>query len=199
MDLGTYLKEAETQLPGLKFQSGGGEDLLKASDGTTRFRYHKAIVFKDGVLSLRAVTGRKAPSGTVTASVYVPITPELLDTLAPELGPIQFDVIRPNGSRSTQGVSVVINRQDIREQEISTAQRPIPRAVNPFDKLITGIVTLDVLDEDNPSADQAPSRVVATFATLPSLLNRRLFSPLGELGNVAATALLVVSTNLSAD
>ena len=64
--------------------------------------------------------------------------------------------------------------------------------MNPFDKLITGIVFLDVLDEDRNPEDQSPSHVIASFSTRPSLLNRRLFSPLGELGSVAATALLVV-------
>ena len=33
-------------------------------------------------------------------------------------------------------------------QQIGTRGRPVPKAVNPFDKLITGIVGLDVLDLD---------------------------------------------------
>jgi sigma-B regulation protein RsbU (phosphoserine phosphatase) len=35
-------------------------------------------------------------------------------------------------------------------------------------------------------------RVFASFSTRPSLLNRKLFSPLGDLGGAAATALLVI-------
>jgi phosphoserine phosphatase RsbU/P len=51
-----------------------------------------------------------------------------------------------------------------------------------------------VSDQERSPVEQSPSRVVASFSTRPSLLNRRLFSPLGQLGGVAATALLVVGT-----
>ena len=54
------------------------------------------------------------------------------------------------------------------------------------------IVGLDVLDLDQKPGQNDPVRVVVYFSTRPSLLNRRLFSPLGDLGSAAATALLVV-------
>ena len=102
-------------------------------------------------------------------------------------------MLRPRKSGSSQEVSVVINRQGYtRVQQIATKQRTVPRAANPFDKLITGIVALDVLDEDREPEGANPPRVFASFSTRPSLLNRNLFSPLGELGSAAATALLVV-------
>jgi HAMP domain-containing protein len=89
--------------------------------------------------------------------------------------------------------AVVFNRRAYsRVQRIATLNRPIPPAVNPFDKLITGLVSLEILDPDSQAADAEPSRLFASFSTRPSLLNRRLFSPLGQLGGVAATALLVV-------
>jgi len=46
-------------------------------------------------LTMRAVVARAVPSGRLVVSASVPITPELIDTLAPELGPIQLDVRRP--------------------------------------------------------------------------------------------------------
>jgi sigma-B regulation protein RsbU (phosphoserine phosphatase) len=77
--------------------------------------------------------------------------------------------------------------------QIATPDRPVPRAANFFDKLITGIVGLDVLDVDQKLGPPGgPARVFASFSTRPSLLNKRLFSPLGDLGGAAATALLVV-------
>ena len=191
-DVGTYLKNAMTELPGLKIETGKGEDLLRGSDGTTKNEY-RGMVFSDGGLSLRAAVARQTPSGRLVVSASVPVTPELIDTLAAELGPIQFDVLRPKNNNSNSEDSVVFNRQGYtRLQEIATQQRSVPTAVNPFDKLITGIVILDVLDQDRKPEDQSPSRVIASFSTRPSLLNRRLFSPLGQLGGVAATALLVV-------
>ncbi len=191
-DVGTYLKNAMTELPGLKIETGKGEELLRGSDGTLKNEY-KGMVFNDGVLSLRAAVARQIPTGRLVVSASVPVTPELIETLATELGPIQIEVLRPRDNRTSQPVSVVIDRQGYTPvQQIATEHRQVPPAVNPFDKLITGIVILDVLDEDRTSSGQSPSRVIASFSTRPSLLNRRLFSPLGELGGVAATALLVV-------
>ncbi len=190
--VGTYLKNAMTELPGLKIETGTGDDLLRESDGSVRNRY-RGIVYRGGVLSLRGVVARQTSSGRIVVSAIVPVTPELIESLAPELGPIQFDVLRPEKIGLAQKVSVVINRRVYdRVQEIATIQRAVPRAVNPFDKLIKGIVGLDVLDQD-PSPEQvAPTRLLASFSTRPSLLNKRLFSPLGQLGGFAATALLVV-------
>ena len=154
-DMGTYLKNAMSELPGLKIETGKGQELLRGSDGTTKNEY-KGLVFSDGVLSLRAIVARQIPSGRLVVSASVPVTPELIESLAPELGPIQFDVLRPTSNSLTKEVSVVFNRRGYtRVQQIATRQRAIPRAVNPFDKLITGIVILDVLDQDRkPEQDQ---------------------------------------------
>jgi sigma-B regulation protein RsbU (phosphoserine phosphatase) len=191
-DTPTYLKAAMTELPGLKIETGKGENLLRGADGSTQKSF-SGLVLKGDVLNLRAVVVRATPSGPLVVSASVPVTPEFIETLVPELGPIQFDVLRAKRSGTAQEVSVVINRQAYsRVQQIATRQRSVPPAVNPFDKLITGIVGLDMLDPDGRLANVEPSRLFASFSTRPSLLNRRLFSPLGELGGLAATALLVV-------
>jgi sigma-B regulation protein RsbU (phosphoserine phosphatase) len=191
-DQPTYLKAAMTELPGLKIETGKGENLLRDA-GVSAQKNFSGLVLRRDVLNLRAVVVRTTPSGPLFVSASVPVTPEFIETLAPEVGPIQVDVLRPKGGSTTQEVSVVINRQAYsRVQRIATRQRSIPTAVNPFDKLITGIVVLDMLDPERPSADTEPSRLFASFSTRPSLLNRRLFSPLGELGGAAATALLVI-------
>src|SRR5712692_7296336 len=186
-DAPTYLKAAMTELPGLKVETGRGEGLLRGPDGSVQKGF-SGLVLNGDELTLRAV-----PSGRLVVSASVPVTPELIETLAPELGPIRFDIMRPDQSIATQEVSVVINRQAYsRVARIPTRQRAVPPAANPFDKLITGIVSLDVLDQDRSSPTAEPSRLFASFSTRPSLLNRKLFSPLGELGGAAATALLVI-------
>src|ERR1019366_6341409 len=96
------------------------------------------------------------------------------------------------GNRGPELPIVISTRRYAREQEIETRGRSVPKAVNPFDKLITGIVGIEVLDLDQKQGVTEPARVIATCSTRPSLLNRRLFSPLGDLGSAAATALLVV-------
>jgi|HubBroStandDraft_6_1064221.scaffolds.fasta_scaffold24136_2 sigma-B regulation protein RsbU (phosphoserine phosphatase) len=187
-----YIKNAMTELPGLKVETGTGEELLHANglSGRNRFR---GLVYSDGQLALRGVVARQTPSERILVSVIVPITPELIDTLAPELGPIQFNVLRPESGNKKTEIPIVISTQPYASvRQIGTLARPVPRAVNLFDKLITGIVGLDVLDLDQQQGTAGPARVFASFSTRPSLLNRRLFSPLGDLGGAAATALLVV-------
>jgi sigma-B regulation protein RsbU (phosphoserine phosphatase) len=190
-DQPTYLRAAMEELPGLKIDTGRGQNLLRGPDGST-LKNFSGLVLRRDVLTLRAVVVRTTPSGPLTVSASVPVTPEFVETLVPELGPIEFDVLRPTKGNLPEGL-VVINRQGYsRVQQIATRKRSIPPAVNPFDKLITGLVSLEMLDPDSQPSDAEPSRLFASFSTRPSLLNRRLFSPLGELGGIAATALLVV-------
>src|SRR5579863_5731902 len=192
VDPATYIKNAMTELPGLKIETGKGEELLGKGDEPTRNRF-RGLVFSEGQLSLRAAVARLTPSGRILVSVTVPVTPELIETLAPELGPLQFTVLRPESGDTGAEIPVVINTQLFgTAEQIGTRGRPVPKAVNPFDKLITGIVDLDVLDLDQKPGERGSARVFVSFSTRPSLLNKRLFSPLGDLGGAAATALLVI-------
>jgi sigma-B regulation protein RsbU (phosphoserine phosphatase) len=192
VDPATYIKNAMAELPGLRIETGKGEELLHAK-GAYRGNRFRGLVFSDGQLALRAVVARPTPSGRIVVSVIVPVTPELIDTLAPELGPIQFNVLHPASGDIKSEIPIVINTQRFESvQQIGTLDRPVPKAVNPFDKLITGIVGLNVVDADQKPGQTGSVRVFASFITRPSLLNQRLFSPLGDLGGAAATALLVV-------
>ena len=192
VDPATYIKNAMTELPGLRVETGKGEELLHTKDPYARDRF-RGLVFSDGQLALRAAVARPTPAGRILVSVIVPITPDLIDTLAPELGPVQFNVLRPESGNVKSEIPIVIGTQQYASvEQIGTLDRPVPKAVNPFDKLITGIVGLEVLDLDQKEGQTGSARVFASFSTRPSLLNRRLFSPLGDLGGAAATALLVV-------
>jgi sigma-B regulation protein RsbU (phosphoserine phosphatase) len=192
VDPETYIRNAMTELPGLKIETGAGEELLKSNGvyGGNRFR---GLVFSGGQLALRAVAARPSPAGRIVVAATVPVTSELIGTLAPELGPIQFNVLRPESENIQCAIPIVINAVAYCSvEQIGTQGRTVPKAANPFDKLITGIVDLDVLDLDQKPGQSGRARVIASFSTRPSLLNKRLFSPLGELGGAAATALLVV-------
>jgi sigma-B regulation protein RsbU (phosphoserine phosphatase) len=192
VDPQTYIKNAMTELPGLKVETGVGEELLQHSGASPRNRY-RGLVFSNGQLALRSVVVRPTPAGRIVVSVIVPVTPELIDTLAPELGPIEFNVWRQQAAGAKSQAPIVPTTDRVQSlQRVGTLDRPIPKATNPFDKLITGIVDLDVLDLDQKAGGTASAQVIASFSTRPTLLNRRLFSPLGDLGGAAATALLVV-------
>jgi phosphoserine phosphatase RsbU/P len=195
VDPKTYIRNAMTELPGLKIETGVGEELLKASAAPYERNRFRGLVFSGGQLALRAAVARPTPAGRVLVSATVPITPELIDTLAPELGPIQFNVLRAEAANGAPAqFPILIDAQHYAAvDQIGTLDRSVPKAANLFDKLITGIVDLEVLDLDQKSGQSGgAARVFASFSTRPSLLNKRLFSPLGDLGGAAATALLVI-------
>ena len=78
-----------------------------------------------GNLALRAVVARPTPTGRIVVSVMVPVTPELIDTLAPELGPIQFNVLRSeNGNAKSVVPNVIDTQQFVSVQQIGTTRAP---------------------------------------------------------------------------
>jgi phosphoserine phosphatase RsbU/P len=185
------VEEAKAELPGLQIQIRTGEKLLEKSTPALRPDFRGAVL-TGKTLTLRAVEWRAAFGGRLLVIATVPVTPELLGTLSPELGPIQFEVVRPTSGLSGSRDIVNINGQNFALVErVATRDRPQPPAANLFDKRISGMTTLKILD----MSGEGPGReavLYASFVTRPSLLNRRLFSPLGSLGSVAVTLLMIV-------
>jgi sigma-B regulation protein RsbU (phosphoserine phosphatase) len=187
----SLVNAALEEMPGLKIELGKGEELLRGADGPQR--HFEGIVLSGDSITMWAVEARRPASGRLLVSASAPITPELLESLAPELGPIQVTVLPPAGPEAGGGVAVVIGKNGIeRLRQIATRNRPVPPAANLFDKLITGPTSLEVMDVDQNPPEMVSNRVLASFTTRPSLLNRKLFSPLGNIGSVAATSLLIL-------
>ena len=187
----SLVNAALAEMPGLKIELGKGEDLLGGAGGPQR--HFDGIVLSGDSLTMWAVEARRPASGRLLVSASAPVTPELLESLAPELGPIQVTVLPPAGPEAGGGAAVVIGKNGIeRLRQIATRNRSVPPAANLFDKLITGPTSLEVMDVDRNSPEMVSNRVLASFTTRPSLLNRKLFSPLGNIGSVAATALLIL-------
>ena len=103
-----------TELPGLKSRNRHREKNCSRSHGVLERSRFRGLVFSDGQLALRGVVARPTPTGRILVSVVVPITPELIDTLAPELGPIQFNVLRPESGNTKSEIPIVIGTQRVR-------------------------------------------------------------------------------------
>ncbi len=190
VDSETYLKNALAALPGLRIEMDTGEDVLARKKGPLPNRF-RGLVYRHGELALWAVVNRQSPTGRILLSAIVPVSQDFLDSMSSEFGPIRVSVLRPRKEEPESDIPIIIGRQEFASIEQIAARAPnVPPGANPFDKLITGIVGLDVLDMDGP--DGSKLSVIASFSTRPSILNRRLFSPLGNLGGAAATALLII-------
>ena len=194
VDPATYIKNAMSELPGLKIETGKGEELLRANGPLWREPLPRACSKR------RAVgvegRGRAADShgthfGFRDGSRYAGVHRHAGAGIRAD--PVQHRLRSRRSTTKTPKSTIVMNAQRfVPQEQIGTTRPPVPKAANPFDKLITGIVGLEVLDLDRQKQKEAPSQVFASFSTRPSLLNRRLFSPLGDLGGAAATALLMV-------
>ena len=183
------LEAAKADLPGLQVEFGVGGDLLERthSSEATGFR---GIVFSNHTLTLRAVVVREAAGGKTMVSVSAPITPEFVETLDPELGTIHFLVMRPVGGDAVPGEIVMLDGEKAVLAARIAVDRPDPSPANFFDKRINGITDLKLVDMDAAPGHEAQLR--ASFVTLPSLLNRRLFGPFGQSGSTAVTLLFMV-------
>ena len=98
-DVTTYLKNAMTELPGLKIETGiENESLDQLRSAENDELLEDSIEGSSSAMACsvceRSRPGKLHRDGLVVSAI-VPVTPELIETLAPELGPIQFDVLRP--------------------------------------------------------------------------------------------------------
>lgn len=194
------LAEARPDLPGLRFDFGDGGEILRRRGGQ-RFA---GIVQQDGQLWIRAVVEqavapdstalkRRAPMGAsrMVVSASVPITLELVETLAPELGFIRLIVTRRARPGDEAGVILRVgDRQFVSQRQIFTRRRTLASAANALDYEVKGVSKLDALDLRAGQTEDAFLPVFADFSARPSQLNRRLFTSLGELGDLPFKVLI---------
>lgn len=124
--------------------------------------------------------------------VRVPVTSALLQTLAPDLGPVQLTIFRPPTPSDKSAYIFNINDQDlIRVGQIATS-RPLQPKHAWYDIVISGSSTLDALlfEKDQPTSVTVP--VVAGFSMRPWQLNHRLFASLGAFGDPLVITLVLI-------
>jgi sigma-B regulation protein RsbU (phosphoserine phosphatase) len=182
----------EPDLPGLRIEMNTEQEMLSRQSGPRKNRF-AGIVQSGDKLLLMAVSSRRAPAGPVVISATVPVTPELVERLAPFLGPIQFVVTGPADEGSAQGsVFRIGNRRFRTVGRIGTRKRTLQAAANWLDIKVEGVSKLEAVTL-RPGPKEDPSHpVFAFFSARPSQLNGRLFSSLGELGGLYFQVLIAV-------
>jgi phosphoserine phosphatase RsbU/P len=182
---------ASEDLPGLHVELGTGQEFL-GGPTVPAGSHFAGLVQAEGQLWLRAFTMRSTPAGPIVVSASLPVSPELMDSLVPEVGPIQVAITRlatPEDPRST--VFGIGERQFVRVGQVATRGRALPPPANSFDYEVSGVSKLEATLADAPGKT-ATVPVFAFFSTRPSRLNRRLFSSLGEIGGATVTVLIAI-------
>jgi phosphoserine phosphatase RsbU/P len=147
----------------------------------------------EGKLWFASSEKRTVGATPVSVVVAAPLTPEVLDGLKSELGPVQMVLFRPVSGQPKTGLSYKSpqGRLYAPGQEVISRRRKLQEASNRFDIRVAGASILDAAHLD-PGADSAPAPVFASFTLRPSALNRRLFTSVGALGPTLIMFLVIV-------
>jgi len=170
-----YAKE----LPGLKVEFHADPRRLTRIAGPNA-REFTGILQSSGQTHLIAMREVDSPRGKNLVELSLRVTPEFLETIAPDLGPIQVTGLqRADGENSLNAIQLGSVRYRFLNR-IATRRRTLQSANYWFDPVIEGFSKLDAtyIDAGEKAGEKQP--VFASFSARPSVLNTRIFSSLGE-------------------
>jgi sigma-B regulation protein RsbU (phosphoserine phosphatase) len=167
------------ELPGLKIEFHADPRRLARIAGLN-VKEFTGILQSGGQTHLIAMREVESARGKSLIELSLRVTPEFLETVAPDLGPIQVTALqRADDQDSVNAVQLGKVRYRFLNR-ISTRHRTLQNANYWFDPVIEGFSKLDAtyLEEGGKAAEKQP--VFAAFTARPSVLNGRIFSSLGE-------------------
>jgi sigma-B regulation protein RsbU (phosphoserine phosphatase) len=172
----------DRELLGLSIEFSDDASLLRkvAGPGGTSFA---GLVQEDGSLSLVSLRELSVPNGTRIVRLRVPVKPELLATIAPDLGAIQLNLTQPYNGGTPSGVIYSTGGA-----QYETAGRIVARNrtlqppaffIDPSVNVVSRLEDSVFVGRDGTVGKPRP--VFAVFSARPTRLNSRMFSTLGEL------------------
>ena len=186
-EVGVLISAARREWPDIRVLLNRGQHLVGSGNGS---EYSGIIEFEHQIW-IASAQKRSTRAGPLFVLVGAPITPEFLDSLSSELGPIQMMLLQPSAEKPSTGISLEIqNRLYIPGQQILSRRRNLAPPANWFDVRVNGASTLEALHHD-PGSDPSPAPVLASFALRPSALNRRLLTSVGAVGPLLVNLLLL--------
>ena len=167
------------ELPGLKVEFHADPRKLTriAAPGAKEFA---GILQSSGQMHLVAMREVESPRGKNVVELSLKVTPEFLETVAQDLGPIQVTALqRADGEDSVDAVQLGSVRYRFLNR-ISTHRRTLQASKYWFDPIIEGFSKLDATYLETGEKGGVKQPVFAAFSARPSILNGRIFSSLGE-------------------
>ncbi len=183
----------DQELPGLSIEFSNDPSLLRkvASAGKTSFA---GLVEETDTLYLMSIREMPEPHGVRVATLRVPVSPEFLATIAPDLGAIQLNLTRLFEGGTRQGI--LYTSGEVRYEttkRIPARNRVLHPASHWIDPSITGFSRLDAVYVGDGGTIDPRRPVLVTFNARPSRLNGRIFASLGELSGSYAIGFIVIS------
>jgi sigma-B regulation protein RsbU (phosphoserine phosphatase) len=182
----------DRELPGLTidFSNNVGEfQSLLEQDHTPGRGYFSGLLQQDGTLSMVSIRLLGDTDNRRMVRLRVQMTPELLATVAPDLGAIQLNLTEPyTGGRPTGVIYSTGGANGVPAERYQTAKPIIAkdRTLQPAGFLFEPSVNVVSRLEDAAWIQAngvvgKPNPVFAVFSARPTRLNGRMFSTLGEL------------------
>ncbi len=183
----------DQDLPGLSIDFSNDPKLLRKVAGAGRSSF-AGFVEEGDTPYLMSLKEMPEPAGVRVVTLRVPITPEFLATIAPDLGAIQLNLTRRFEGGTRQGI--LYNSGNV-QYETTSRILARNRTLHPpahwiIDPAITGLSRLDAVYVGTGGMFDPRRPVLVSFNARPSRLNGRIFSSLGELSDLYAVGFIVV-------
>jgi phosphoserine phosphatase RsbU/P len=183
----------DRNLPGLVIEFDDSPALLQKV-ATPPSQQFAGLIQQGNRLFACGLQAVEAPKGLRVVTLRVPLTPEFISTLAPDLGPIEFDLLELAGGPQNAVTYTLANTQYRTSNTIPAKRRYLQPAKAWWDLVASGVAKFEaVLVKEDGTVERARP-VIAFFKARPSRLNDRMFASVGELGRVYIFGFAVAST-----
>ncbi len=189
----------DRDLPGLRISFSNDVSLLRKVAGPGKKSF-AGLLQQDETLTLTSLRTLAGVSGERVVVLRVPVTPEFLATIAPDLGAIQLNLMERYTGGAPQGVIYSSGGE-----QYQTAGRIVARNQTPqpsvfwIDSPVNIVSRLDSVYVGRDGRWEARRPIFAISEARPSRLNGRIFTSLGELRDsyvilfiLAGTVFLVI-------
>ncbi len=172
----------DRELLGLSIEFSSDASLLKKVAGPSGKSF-AGLLQEDGSLSLVSLRELSGSDGVRVVRLRVPVTQELLATIAPDLGAIQLNLTQPYNGGAPSGViySTGGAQYETAGRIVARNRTLQPRAflIDPSVNVVSRLEDSVFVARDGTVGKPRP--VFAVFSARPTRLNGRMFSTLGEL------------------
>lgn len=187
-----FLVSAQREFPGVEWNLKHAQPLLERHGGPGKDRFVGLVQEEDRVW-LMAVVSRKTQSGSASAGLSVPFEAELLERVAPDLGPVQVSITRPAKENETgDSVRVLGDLRFVTLRTITTRSRELPARSSWIDVAVPVVSRLEAVPIGPDGAGKQTFAFFASLSSRPSLLNHRLFAAPGEAASLYAKLLIAI-------
>ena len=152
------------------------------------------VVMDDGQIALRSVERGMTPSGELIIILSQPLTPELLDLVGADIGPVGVVTTRQEQSSAgvpsaSPGFRVQTPEGDyVQSSSVHSRSVPVPDPANRFDFTVLGASTLDPIAWGGNREQKLEQPIFVYVTSRIVTLNRQLLATLGEFSRVYVIA-----------